>query len=123
MPSWIVRGLSWLAALVVGALYGIAATIAHSFVWLHIPVGLIVGAISCAGLLVALRTLTGDRWTAAAGGLGLLVTLFIVSQPGPGGSIVVANTLLGQIWTYLAAAIVLVVVAWPDLSRRPRTTA
>lgn len=111
------RGLSWLAAAFVGAIYGIAATIAHSYTIGPIPVGMILGAIACAALLVALRALTGDRWAALAAGLGMLALLLVISQRGPGGSIIVPNTPLGNIWMYVAAGIVMLIVAWPDTSR------
>ncbi|MFD5215675.1 histidinol dehydrogenase [Microbacterium sp. NPDC058345] len=117
MRSVISRGLSWLAAAVVGAVYGVAATIAHSFVWGPIPLGLIVGAVACGALLFALRALTGDRWAALAAGLGMLVLILVISQRGPGGSIVVPDTPLGNIWMYVAAGITLFVVAWPDMSK------
>ena len=111
------RGLSWLAAAFVGAIYGIAATIAHSYTIGPVPVGMILGAIACAALLVALRALTGDRWAALAAGLGMLALLLVISQRGPGGSIIVPNTPLGNIWMYVAAGIVMLIVAWPDTSR------
>lgn len=117
MPSWITRTLSWIAALVVGAVYGIAATIAHAFTAGPIPVGMLVGGIACAALLVALRALTNDRWAALAAGAGMLGALFVISQRSPGGSVLVPNTLLGNIWVYVVAGIVLIVVAWPDLER------
>ncbi|UJP11545.1 histidinol dehydrogenase [Microbacterium sp. KUDC0406] len=123
MPHWISRGLSWLAAAVVGAVYGVAATIAHSFTWGPVPVGMILGAIACAALLIALRALTRDRWAALAAGLGMLALIFVISQRGPGGSVIVPNTPLGQIWTFLVGAIVLLVVAFPDLSKLRTTSA
>lgn len=98
-------------------MYGVAATIAHGFSIGPIPVGLIVGAIACAALMIALRTLTGDRWAAFAAGVGMIGMLLVISQRGPGGSVVVPNTALGNIWMYLAAGIVLLAVAWPDFSR------
>jgi len=115
--SVISRGLSWLAALIVGGVYGVAATIAHSFTWGPIPVGLIVGGVACGALLIALRALTGDRWAALAAGLGMLALILVISQRGPGGSVVVPNTPLGNIWMYVAAGITVLVVAWPDFSR------
>lgn len=118
MRSILTRGLSWLAAALVGAVYGVAATIAHSFTLGPVPVGLIVGAIGCLALLVALRGLTGDRWAALAAGLGMLLLILVISQRGPGGSIVVPNTPLGNIWMYVASGIVLLVVAWPDVHRQ-----
>ncbi|WP_336646071.1 histidinol dehydrogenase [Microbacterium sp. USHLN186] len=111
------RGLSWLAAALVGAVYGVAATIAHSFTLGPVPLGMILGAVACAALLIALRTLTGDRWAALAAGLGMMALLLTISQRGPGGSIIVPNTVLGNVWMYVLAGIVVLVVAWPDLSR------
>ncbi|MDT0156684.1 histidinol dehydrogenase [Microbacterium sp. ARD32] len=115
--SVISRGLSWLAAVLIGAVYGIAATIAHSYTLGRFPVGLVLGGIACAALLIALRALTGDRWAALAAGLGMLTLILVISQRGPGGSIVVPDTPLGNIWMYVAAGIVVLVVMWPDLSR------
>lgn len=117
MRRMLSRGLSWLAAALVGAVYGIAATIAHSFTIGPIPVGMILGGVACAALLIALRALTGDRWAALAAGLGMMALLLVISQRGPGGSIVVPNTALGNIWMYVAAGIVMLVVAWPDTRR------
>ena len=113
------RVLSWVAEALVGGDYGVAVTIAHSVTWGPIPVGLIVAAIACAAILVAIRALTHDRWAAVAAGLGMLGMLVMISGVGPGGSVVVQDSLAGRIWTYLAAGIVLLVVAWPSFSRPP----
>ena len=111
------RGLSWLAAALIGGVYGLAATIAHGFMWGVLPVGLLLGAVACAALLIALRTLTGDRWAALAAGIGMIALILTISQRGPGGSVVVPNTPLGNIWMYVVGGIIVLVVAWPDFSR------
>lgn len=117
--NWVSRVLSWVAAALVGGVYGVAGTIAHSVMWGPIPIGLIVAAIACAAILVAVRALTHDRGAAVAAGLGMLGMLVLISGVGPGGSVVVQDSPTGRIWTYLAAGIVLLVVAWPSLSRTP----
>lgn len=122
MPNWISRGLSWLAAALVGVVYGTAGTIAHSLMWGVVPVGMIVAAIACAALLVAVRALTHDRGATVATALGMLGMVMIISGPGPGGSVIVPNTPIGQIWIYLVAGIALLVIAWPNLNRVPRRT-
>jgi hypothetical protein len=114
--------LSWVAAALVGGVYGVAGTIAHSVMWGPIPVGLIVAAIACAAILVAVRVLTHDRGAAVAAGLGMIGMLVLISGVGPGGSVVVPDSLSGQIWTYLVAGIVLLVIAWPSFSRVPVRT-
>lgn len=117
--KWLSRVLSWVAAALVGGVYGVAGTIAHSVMWGPIPIGLIVAAIACAAILIAVRALTHDRGAAVAAGLGMLGMIVLISGVGPGGSVVVQDTLAGRIWTYLAAGIVLLVIAWPSCSRQP----
>jgi len=115
--TWLSRILSWAAAAVVGGVYGIAGTIAHSLTWGPVPVGLIVAAIACAALLVAIRALTHDRASTLAAGLGMLGMVTLISGVGPGGSVVVADTIWGRVWIYLVAGLVLLAVAWPRFSR------
>lgn len=111
-----------MAAALVGGVYGVAGTIAHSVMWGPIPIGLIVAAIACAAILVAVRALTHDRGAAVAAGLGMIGMLVLISGVGPGGSVVVPDSLSGQIWTYVVAGIVLLVVAWPSFARVPVRT-
>ena len=117
--SWVSRVLSWVVAALVGGVYGVAGTIAHSVMWGPVPIGLIVAAIACAAILVAVRALTHDRGAAVAAGLGMIGMLLLISGVGPGGSVVVPNSLSGQIWTYVVAGLVLLVVAWPSFSKVP----
>lgn len=117
--KWLSRVLSWVAAALVGGVYGVAGTIAHSVMWGPIPIGLIVAAVACAAILIAVRALTHDRGAAVAASLGMLAMIVLISGVGPGGSVVVQDTLAGRIWTYLAAGIVLLVIAWPSFSRQP----
>lgn len=122
MPSWLTRTLSWIAAALVGVVYGAAGTIAHSLMWGPVPVGLLVGAIACGALLVAVRSLTHDRGATVATAIGMIGMLLIISGPGAGGSVIVPNTPIGQVWIYLISAIALLVIAWPNLRRTPRGT-
>lgn len=117
MNTWLSRILSWVAAAVIGGVYGIAGTIAHSLTWGPVPVGLIIAAIACGALLVAIRALTHDRASTLAAGLGMLGTVTLISGVGPGGSVVVADTIWGRVWIYLIAGLVLLAVAWPRFSR------
>lgn len=114
---WIGRVLSWIGLIVVGAVFGLACTITHASKIGPVPVGIVVAIIACAALLVAVRSLMQDRWAALAAGIGMLGAVVVISGAGPGGSVIVPNDLLGQIWTYVVAGMVVLVVAWPDLSR------
>lgn len=119
---WVSRVLSWLAALVVGGVFGVAGTIAHSLTWGPVPIGLVLGAIACGAILVAIRALTHDRGATLAAGLGMVGMLLLISGVGPGGSVVVQDTLAGRIWIYIVAGLVLLTVAWPSFSRLPVRT-
>lgn len=119
MPNWLSRTLSWIAAALVGAVYGTAGTIAHSLMWGVVPVGLIVGGIACCALLVAVRTLTHDRGAAVATAVGMIGMLLLISGPGPGGSVIVPSTPVGLVWIFLICTIALLVIAWPNLKRLP----
>ncbi len=123
MRTWLSRILSWIAAALVGGVFGIAGTIGHSLICLGIPVVIIVGAIACGAILIAIRTLTHDRGATLAAGLGMLGMVTVISGAGPGGSVIVENTVWGQIWLYVLAGLVLLTIAWPRLpssaGRRP----
>lgn len=119
MRTWLFRILSWLASVLVGVVYGTAGTIAHSLMWGVIPVGMIVAAIACTALLIAVRALTHDRGSTIAAAFGMLGMVMVISGPGPGGSVVVPNTPIGQVWLFLVAGVALLVIAWPNLKRLP----
>lgn len=108
--------LSWVAAAIVGGLYGIAGTIAHSVTWGPVPTGLIIAGITCLALLVAVRVLTHDRGVALAAGLGMIATVVVLSGTGPGGSVIVPDTPLAQVWLWVVAGSALLAVAWPAAS-------
>jgi len=119
--SWSRVG-SWLIALLVGAVYGVAGTIAQGFAWGWFPLGLVLAIIGSGALLVAVRLLTGDRWTALSAGLGMMLATLIFSGKGPGGSVIVPQAAegafsAGVVWTIAVPIMVAIVVAWPDLSR------
>ncbi|MET0672444.1 MAG: histidinol dehydrogenase [Microbacterium pygmaeum] len=105
---------TWVVALVVGIVYGLAGTIAHSFSWGPLPIGLILAILGSAALLAAVRLLTSDRWSALATGLGMMVATLVFSGRGPGGSVIVPQTSLAIAWTIAVPILVAVVVAWPE---------
>lgn len=121
MSSGILRVVGWVVALLVGAFYGTAGTIAQAFQLGPVPVGLLLASIGSAALLIALRTLTGDRITAFAGGLGISLATYVFSQPGLGGSAIVAAPTAGTewipvVWTIVGPALMVFVAFWPDFS-------
>lgn len=125
--SALARVATWIVAFIVGAVYGLAGTIAHTYAVGWFPLGLILAIIGSAALLVAVRLLTSDRWAALATGLGMMIATLVFSGRGPGGSVIVAQAAdgafdAGIIWTIAVPLMVALVVAWPDLSRARRET-
>ena len=121
MRSLLIRVATWAVAFVVGAVYGLAGTIAHTFALGWFPLGLVLAIIGCGLLLLAVRLLTADRWAALATGIGMMVATLVFSGRGPGGSVIVPQIPAGQfdpgiIWTIAVPIMVAIVVAWPDVS-------
>ena len=109
---------TWIIALLVGAVYGVAGTIAHAYTLGPLPLGLLLALIGSGALVLAVRALTADRWAALACGIGLVVGVLTFSGRGPGGSVVVPQNGLAVVWTISVPIIVALVVAWPENIRR-----
>ena len=110
-----VRLATWALAFVIGAFYGLAGTIGHSYAIVGIPVGLVVAIIGSAALLLAVRLLTADRWSTLATGGRMMVSTRVFSGEGPGGSVVVPQTEISLVWTFAVPLVVALAVAWPSL--------
>jgi hypothetical protein len=125
--SW-QRAVSWVVALGVGLVYGTAGTIAHAYRLGAFPLGLVLALVGVIALLVAVRTLTADRWATLACGLGLVVATWLFSGSGPGGSVIVPSgkldslgwVNLGIVWSIAVPVIAVAVVVWPARSGRRR---
>ncbi len=117
---------SWIVALVVGIVFGVAGTIGQGSMWGSVPIGLIVALIGTTAILLGVRLLTGDRWAALATGMGAMIATLVFSGRGPGGSVVVPAPAEGAlstgiIWTIGVPIVVALVVAWPSRAAlRPR---
>jgi hypothetical protein len=111
------RVATWVVAFLVGAVYGLAGTIAHAYTIGWFPLGLILAIIGSAALLAAVRLLTGDRWTALATGAGMIIATLVFSGRGPGGSVIVPQTQFALVWTVAVPVLVVIAVAWPNRTR------
>jgi hypothetical protein len=117
VKSSLSRVATWIVALVVGAVYGLAGTIAHAYLVGWFPLGLVLAIIGSVALLAAVRLLTADRWAALAAGLGMILATLTFSGRGPGGSVIVPQTELATVWTIAVPVLVAIVVAWPNRLR------
>lgn len=107
---------------IIGALFGAIATVAHQstieLAGVTVPWGLIVGLISITALLIGLRLVLRDRAVVLAAALGMLATIFVLSLQSMGGSVLVPAGLSGTIWTFAPAIIAAFVISWPRLPER-----
>ena len=110
---------TWVIALAVGVVYGLAGTNAHANTLGWFPLGLVLATLGCGALLLAVRLLT-DRGATLATGLGMMVSTLVFSGTGPGGSVIVPQTDLAVVWTFAVPILVAVIVAWPDRVRPPQ---
>lgn len=118
MPASVpARIVTWLIALLVGVVYGLAGTIAHGYMLGWFPLGLILALVGCGALLLAVRLLTADRWSTLATGIGMMTATLVFSGSGPGGSVIVPQTGLAVAWTFAVPILVAIAVAWPERIR------
>ncbi|GIT80679.1 hypothetical protein LLS1_23480 [Leifsonia sp. LS1] len=116
------RILNAVLLVLAGLLVGAVGTVAHPIdvTWgVGIPLGLIGALLAYTSLLVGLRLLAATRVPAILAALGAIATVLLFAQQSPGGSVLIPNTLAGQIWLVAPILIAAVVVAWPDVRRRP----
>jgi LmbE family N-acetylglucosaminyl deacetylase len=118
------RSLAGLGGLLVGILFGVLGTIAHqatvTLFGVALPIGLTIAFVGIGALLVGLRLIVGDRFVVGMAAAGLLVTIFILSLRGSGGSVLVPAGLPGTLWTVVPALIAALVLAWPKVPTRRR---
>lgn len=118
------RSLAGLGGLLLGILFGVLGTIAHqatlTLFGIALPIGLTIAFIAIAALLLGLRLVIGDRFVVGLAATGLLVTIFVLSLRGSGGSVLVPAGLPGTLWTVVPALIAALVLAWPRLPPRRR---
>jgi hypothetical protein len=122
-PSGIELGVGLPLALLAGLLVGTLGTFKHqagvsAATGAGLPYGLALSLAMVALVLAALRAGFGTRLFAAAGAVGVIGAVFLLSLKGPGGSVVVLANVEGVVWMVGPALIAAVVVGAPRL--RPR---
>ncbi len=119
------RVIGIVLAFLVGLAYGAIGTVAHawapSVLGVALPVGLVLGVLGVAMLLVGLRIVLGDRLAASAAALGVILMIGILLLESTGGSVLIPQSVSGLVWTIAPGLIAVLVVAWPKLPERART--
>lgn len=116
------RIVSWVVGFGLGALFGVMGTAVSQSTWtmspgFSAPIGLIVGLPAVTLLLIGLRLVQPTRTPAILAAFGIVLMVFLLSQPSAGGSILVPNNTLGVIWTFAPTVIALLVLAWPRFAK------
>lgn len=103
-------------ALVLGGIVGAIGTANHQYTWAVTSLAL------TAPLLAGLRFLFATRIVAGFAAVGLLGVVWMFSQTGPGGSILVPANLAGYVWAYGPLVLAFVGLAWPQPGTFTRAT-
>lgn len=118
MPTFVSRLPTFLIAALAGAVFGVVGTVGHAATLWGIPIGLVLGIVGSAALMLAIRLLA-DRWAAVAAGVGITLAVVVFSGEGPGGSVIAPAGIAAVVWTVACPLVAVLIVAWPKL---PPTT-
>ena len=115
-----------LLVLAFGAVIGALMTAVHqsntTIAGATVAWGLVLALVAATGFVVGLRVLTGSRLLPILATVGIMGATAYLASPTVGGSVIVPANTAGVIWTFAPAVVILVAVAWPNLSRvTPRT--
>jgi N-acetyl-1-D-myo-inositol-2-amino-2-deoxy-alpha-D-glucopyranoside deacetylase len=116
------RAFVCVVALVVGFAAGGLLTVFHQSPIqvgkTALPLGLVVGLVLIAALLIGLRALFETRIVAFFAAVGIVGIVGILSLQGPGGTVLVPNNTTGLVWAFAPTVIAVLVLAWPNMRRR-----
>lgn len=122
MPKFVSRLPTFLIAALAGAVFGVVGTVAHAATIWGIPVGLVLGIVGAAALMLAIRLLA-DRWASVAAGVGITLAVIVFSGEGPGGSVIAPAGMAAVVWTVACPLVAVLIVAWPEFPTSTRPAA
>ena len=122
MPKFVSRIPTFLIAALAGAVFGVVGTVAHAATIWGIPVGLVLGIVGAAALMLAIRLLA-DRWASVAAGVGITLAVIVFSGEGPGGSVIAPAGIAAVVWTVACPLVAVLIVAWPEFPSSTRPAA
>jgi N-acetyl-1-D-myo-inositol-2-amino-2-deoxy-alpha-D-glucopyranoside deacetylase len=111
-----------LAAIAFSAVVGAVTTVVHQSHVLvgsvDVPWGLALSLIVVVAWMVGLLLVGISRWGLMVSGLVLLGAVYLLSQRGPGGSVLVPDSWVGNAWVVAVPLVIVVIIFWPRLPRR-----
>ncbi|NLT25421.1 MAG: hypothetical protein GXX90_01990 [Microbacteriaceae bacterium] len=128
--AWVERVLTVLAYAVFGAITAVITTFAHrvriEVAGVELWTGLVAGLLALLLISAGLRGYLDDRLPVVSFAVGAIGTVFVLSTPGIGQSVVIPGDVLGPagtIWVYGSAAAAVLPAIWPKLPPRERPAA
>jgi hypothetical protein len=104
------------------AVIGTVATVVHQssseIAGVSIPWGLVLAILVVLAWFIGLTLLNINRWVLIACGVACLIMMFVLSQRGPGGSVLVTDSWQGTVWITLTPLLVIVLMFWPRIPRK-----
>ena len=111
-----------IAAIVFSAVVGAVTTVIHqshvTMASVDVPWGLALGLVVVVAWLLGLSLVGISRWGLLLSGLVLLASVFLLSQRGPGGSVLVPESWVGNAWMIGVPLVTVALIFWPRVSRR-----
>lgn len=121
-PTLLGRALAAVTGVVAGVAFGILGTLAHQATVnlgpMIFPLGLILALVASTALLLGLRLVLRSRTMVLFCATGLLVTIFVLSLRGTGGSVLVPAGVTGTLWTIIPALVAALILSWPRIPVR-----
>ena len=111
-----------IAAIAFSAVVGAVTTVIHqshvTVAGVDVPWGLVLGLVVVVAWLLGLSLVGISRWGLLLSGLVLLASVFLLSQRGPGGSVLVPESWIGNAWMIGVPLVTVALIFWPRVSRR-----
>ncbi|MFM6974626.1 MAG: hypothetical protein ACKOXM_05815 [Agromyces sp.] len=112
-----VRVLNAFSLFVIGAAFGTLFTFGHqaslTIAGVPIPWGVALAVLGVGALLIGVRLMNRSRRPLVWVAVGVVSIVFVLSLPGPAGSVLVPNNVAGMVWSIAPTFIAVLVGFWP----------
>jgi N-acetyl-1-D-myo-inositol-2-amino-2-deoxy-alpha-D-glucopyranoside deacetylase len=106
---------TFLWALPLGALLGLAGTLLHQVEAGSFPLGLVVALTMVGSLALALRLLRSSRGALYLMTASFAITVFQLAQRQPGGEVLILGNSTGNIWAYGSIGLCALIILFPSI--------
>jgi N-acetyl-1-D-myo-inositol-2-amino-2-deoxy-alpha-D-glucopyranoside deacetylase len=107
--------MTFLWALPLGVLLGLAGTLLHQVEGNNFPLGLVVAMTMVGSLALALRLLRSSRGALYLMTASFVTTVFQLAQRQPGGEVLILGNSVGNIWAYGSIGLCALIILFPSI--------